>query len=94
MSRHPANESISTHSKISEKYLNFVTKHAVPRAMRLKEIIEATNADKTLNGLQAAIRLHLSASCGGMSLNWVYRHPSQLSVPKVPTAVPPKLQPY
>ena len=36
----------------------FLTKHAVPRAMTLKEIIEATNADKTLNGLRAAIRLN------------------------------------
>ena len=39
-------------------------------------------------------RLNLSADCGGMCLNWVYRHPSELSVPDVPTAVPPKLQPY
>ena len=58
MSRHPTDRSISTHSKISEEYVNFVTKHAVPRAMTLKEIIEATNADKTLNGLRAAIRLN------------------------------------
>ena len=59
MSRHPTNESISTHSKICEEYVNFVTKHAVPRAMMtLKEIIEVTNADKTLNGLRAAIRLN------------------------------------
>ena len=56
MSRHPTNESISAHSKISEEYVDFVTKHAVPRAMTLKEIIEATNADKTLNGLRAAIQ--------------------------------------
>ena len=27
-------------------------------------------------------------------LNLVYRHPSQLSVPKVPTTVPPQLQLY
>ena len=58
MSRHPTNESISTHSKISEEYVNFVTKHTVPRAMTLKKLIEATNADKTLNGLQAAIKLN------------------------------------
>ena len=58
MSRHPTDRSISTHSKISEEYVNFLTKHAVPRAMTLKEIIEATNADKTLNGLRAAIRLN------------------------------------
>ena len=58
MSRHPTDRSISTHSKISEEYVNCVTKHAVPRAMTLKEIIEATNADKTLNDLRAAIRLN------------------------------------
>ena len=51
MSQHPMNESISTHSKISEEYVNFVTKHTVPGAMTLKEIIEETNANKTLNGL-------------------------------------------
>ena len=39
-------------------------------------------------------RLNLSASCGGMCLNWVKRNPSQLSVPEVPTTVSPKLQPY
>ena len=55
---HPTNESISIHSKISEEYVNFVTKHAVSHAMTLKEIIEATNADKTLKGLRAAIRLN------------------------------------
>ena len=44
MSRHPRNESISTHSKISVEYVNFVTKHTVyVTAMTLKEIIEATN---------------------------------------------------
>ena len=47
MSGHPLNESINTHSKISEECVNFVTKHAVPRPMTLKEIIEATNADRT-----------------------------------------------
>ena len=51
MSCHPMNESISTHSKISEEYVNFVTKHAVQGAIKLKEIIEATNADKALKGL-------------------------------------------
>ena len=39
-------------------------------------------------------RLNLSASCGSRCLNRVYRHPSQLSVPEVPTRVPPQLQPY
>ena len=58
MSRHPANESVSTHSKISEEYINFVTKHAILCAMSLKEIIEATNANKILNGLRTAIKLN------------------------------------
>ena len=35
-------------------------------------------------------RLNLSASCGGRCLNRVCRHPSQLSVRDVPTAVPPQ----
>ena len=33
----------------------------------------------------ATAELNLSASCGGKCLNRVYRHPSQLSVPEVPT---------
>ena len=49
-SRHPANESISTYLKISEENVNFVIKHAVPRAISLKEITEATNTDKRLKG--------------------------------------------
>ena len=40
------------------------------------------------------LTLNLSASCRGMCLNWVFWHPSQLSVPEVPTTVFPKLQPY
>ena len=39
-------------------------------------------------------RVNLSVSCGGKCLSWVYRHPSQLSVPEVPTTVPPQMQPY
>ena len=57
MSRHPRNESISTHLKISEEYVNFVTKQFVLCGMTLKEMNKATNADKTLNGLRAAIEL-------------------------------------
>ena len=38
--------------------------------------------------------LNLSARYGGKCLNSVNRHPSQLSVPEVPTMVPPQLQPY
>ena len=39
------------------------------------------------------LRLNLSASWGGKCLNWVYRHPLQLSTPEIPTTVPPQLQP-
>ena len=39
-------------------------------------------------------RLNLSAGCGGMCLNWISGHPSQLSVLEVPTTVSPELQPY
>ena len=52
------------------------------------------NSQALLNLPRGYYRLYLSASCGGMCLNWVYRLPSQLSVPEVPTTVPPKLQPY
>ena len=37
--------------------------------------------------------LSQSVSYGGKRLSRVHRHPSQLSVPEVPTTVPPQLQP-
>ena len=52
------------------------------------------NSQALLNLRRGYYRLNLSASCGGMCLNWIYRLPSQLSFREVPTTVSPKLQPY
>ena len=41
---------------MAEDYVNFLSLHAVPRAMTLKELREATKADKTLQQLMQVIR--------------------------------------
>ena len=40
-----------------EEYINFIVDSSVPKAITLAEIIKATNEDRTLKGLRAAIRL-------------------------------------
>ena len=57
LSRHPVPNSNPSHiAEETEEFINFVTKHAVPKAMTIDEISEATKADRTLQGLRAAIR--------------------------------------
>ena len=51
MSRHPPSYRPEQDS-ISEEYVNFITKNAVPKAMTLQEIEEETEKDETL---QAAL---------------------------------------
>ena len=47
-----------------QEYVNFVTRHAVPKAMTLEEIANATKSDSTLQRLHAAIRLNMwDAGC-------------------------------
>ena len=41
---------------MAEDYVNFLSLHAVPRAMTLKELQEATKADKTLQQLMQVIQ--------------------------------------
>ena len=41
---------------MTEQYINFVTQHSVPKAMTLKEILDATNADAALTELRDAIK--------------------------------------
>ena len=38
--------------------INFVVDSSIPKAMTLAEIVKATNEDRTLKGLRAAIRLN------------------------------------
>ena len=40
-----------------EEYINFIVDSSVPKAITLAEIIKATNEDRTLKGLRAAITL-------------------------------------
>ena len=57
LSRHPVPNNNPSHiAEETEEFINFVTKYAVPKAMTIDEISEATNADRTLQGLRAAIR--------------------------------------
>ena len=55
LSRHPS-YSQTNKEKHTEQYINFVTVNAVPKAMSLSEIARATNEDKTLQLLRAALR--------------------------------------
>ena len=41
---------------MTEPYINFVTQKSVPKAMTLKELIDATNADAALTKLRDAIK--------------------------------------
>ena len=56
LSRHATNESGRKQEKMTEQYINFVTQHSVPKAMTLKEILDATNADAALAELRDAIK--------------------------------------
>ena len=58
MSRHPTKFSTRKQERITEAYVNFVARNAVPKAMTLTEIQEATNNDQTMKGLRASIRLN------------------------------------
>ena len=56
LSRHPTNESKRKQEKMTEPYINFVTQNRVPKAMILREIIDATNADVEWTELRDATK--------------------------------------
>ena len=58
MSRHPSKSSTRKQEHITEAYVNFVARNAVPKAMTLEEIQQATNNDQAMKGLRASIRLN------------------------------------
>ena len=58
MSRHLAKSSTRKQEHIIEAYVNFVARNAVPKAITLAEIQQATNNDQTMKGLRASIRLN------------------------------------
>ncbi len=43
---------------MTEEHVNFVARNSVPKAMTLKEVEAATNQDKTLKGVRAAIKFN------------------------------------
>ncbi|CAB4022055.1 Hypothetical predicted protein [Paramuricea clavata] len=57
MSRHPLPSSPTSHEeRCAEEYVNFVSMHAVPKALTLEEIKEATKADTTLQAVIQAVQ--------------------------------------
>ena len=46
MSRHPGKRCLKQDT-IAEEYINFITKHAVSKATKIKKIEEQTEGDKT-----------------------------------------------
>ena len=59
LSRHPTFESVSKHANMADEYVNLLTLAAVPKAMTMREIQTATNTDKILQSLRAAIRCNM-----------------------------------
>ena len=51
LSRHPCPETDNKHETSAENYVNFITTHAVPKAMTVKEIQDAAKNDETLQHL-------------------------------------------
>eukprot|EP00794_Sanderia_malayensis_P011759 gene11759-biopygen9424 len=45
-----------TQEKLTEEYVNFVSRYAVPKAMTIKEIKDETNTDRVLQAVRAAIK--------------------------------------
>ena len=59
LSRHPTLESTSQHAAMVDEYVNLLALSAVPKAMAISEIQIATDADKALQSLRAAIRYNM-----------------------------------
>jgi hypothetical protein len=57
LSRHPI-QSNHKQQLLTEEYVNFIASNSIPKAMTIDEIIAATNLDRSLQGLRAAIKLN------------------------------------
>ena len=57
LSRHPTRTSLKQ-QKLTEEYVNYLTRNSAPKAMTLEDIKTATDNDRTLKGLRAAIKLN------------------------------------
>ena len=56
LSRHPKRTTLKQ-QKMTEEYVNYIEQSSIPKAMTVEQIKTATDADKTLKGLRAAIKL-------------------------------------
>lgn len=57
LTRHPTHDiKHKTQEKMTEQYVNFVTKNSVQKVLPLKEIVDATNSNVTLTRLPDAIK--------------------------------------
>ena len=64
LSRHPFKKGEKQQEHLAEEYVNFLTRHSVPKAMTLEEIAGETKGDSTLQRVHAAIRLEIwDADC-------------------------------
>ena len=59
LSQHPKLASISKHAIMADEYVNLLALSAVPKAMTMSEFQRATDADKGLQSLSAAIRCNM-----------------------------------
>ena len=57
LSRHSTRTSLKQ-QKLTEQYINYLTRNCVPKAMTLEDIKTATDEDRTLKGLRVAIKLN------------------------------------
>ena len=56
LSRHPSSESISRQAVMADEYVRLLALSAIPKAMTISDIQKATDTDKTMQSLRAAIR--------------------------------------
>ena len=56
ISRHPRFPPTASQSQIAEDYVNFLTHHAVPKALTLSEIEEETQKDHTMQAVRSFIQ--------------------------------------
>ena len=51
-------DSVSQQEQMTEQYISLITSSAVPNTMTITEIMDATNCNRTLQSLRAAIGLN------------------------------------
>ena len=58
MSRYPKKASTVAKENITKEYIQFLFTHAIPTAMTIEEIIQASTDDREMKGLRAAIKMN------------------------------------